>query len=109
MRMDNSSRVAPIDDFVRAQLNPLVEEIHRDGLTLLPSGERVPVHSAIGPESGRVIRHAIEASTPTLGCEVGLAFGISTLYILDAMKDFGNGRLIGMDPAQNDQTWRGGG
>lgn len=90
-------------------MNHIIEEIERDGTTVLPDGERVRIRSAVGPASGRVIRHAIEAAQPRLGCEVGLAFGMSTLYILDAMKDFGNGRLIGMDPAQHDRTWRGGG
>lgn len=90
-------------------LNQVIEEIERDGMTVLPNGERVKLHSNVGPESGRVIRHAIEVCAPHIGCEVGLAFGVSSLYILDAMKDFGDGTLIGMDPAQHDQTWRGGG
>jgi predicted O-methyltransferase YrrM len=40
---------------------------------------------------------------------VGLGFGISTLYILGAMRESGGERLIGMDPAQYDSHWRGGG
>ena len=90
-------------------MNQVIAELERDGKTLLPTGERVPAHSAVGPESGRVIRRAIEVSSPMTGCEVGLAFGASSLYILDAMSNFGNGHLIGMDPAQHDGTWRGGG
>ena len=90
-------------------MNQVIEDIERDGMTTLPNGERVLIHSGIGPGSGRVIRHAIEVASPRTGCEVGLAFGVSTLYILDAMSNFGGGRLIGMDPAQHDQTWRGGG
>ena len=35
--------------------------------------------------------------------------GSPTLYILDAMQQHGGGKLIGMDPAQHDHTWRGGG
>jgi predicted O-methyltransferase YrrM len=90
-------------------LNPIIEEIERDGMTLLPNGARVPAHSAVGRESGRVLRRAIETARPKLGCEVGLAYGVSSLYILDAMQEFGDGHLIGMDPAQHDQTWQGGG
>jgi len=91
------------------ELNRVIEEIERDGTTLLPGGERVRVRSHFGSGSGQVIRNAIEASRPKTGCEVGLAFGVSSLYILDAMKEHGNGVLIGMDPAQHDRTWRGGG
>jgi predicted O-methyltransferase YrrM len=90
-------------------MTAVLQEIERDGLTLLPSGVRVPAHSGIGPQSGEVLRRAIALASPKLACEVGLAFGLSTLYILDAMRQFGDGRLIGMDPAQHDGTWQGGG
>lgn len=90
-------------------MNPVIEDIVSTGTTVLPNGERVPAHSGVGPGSGRVLHAAVEAARPRLGCEVGLAFGLSTLYILDAMQAHGGGRLIGMDPAQHDGTWRGGG
>jgi predicted O-methyltransferase YrrM len=89
--------------------HPLIDEIVSSGLTTLPDGTRVPIHSNVGPESGKVIERAIEATRPRMGLEVGLAFGISTLYILYAMQSHGGGSLIGMDPAQHDATWRGGG
>jgi len=90
-------------------VNHVIQEIEREGTIVLPSGTRMKVHSGVGPESGRVLRRAIELASPKLACEVGLAYGVSTLYILDAMKDHGDGRLIGMDPAQHDHTWQGGG
>jgi predicted O-methyltransferase YrrM len=90
-------------------MNPVLEEIERAGATLLPNGTRVPVHSGVNAEGGRVLRHSIQVAAPRLGCEVGLAYGVSSLYILDAMREFGGGRLIGMDPAQHDGTWQGGG
>jgi predicted O-methyltransferase YrrM len=90
-------------------MSVVISEIETTGQTVLPTGESVSIHSNIGHESGRVIRHAIEVAKPRLACEVGLAFGMSTLYILDAMAIHGRGRLIGMDPAQHDHTWRGGG
>jgi len=90
-------------------MNPILSEIENTGLMELPSGVSIKVHSHVGEGSGRVIQHAIEVAKPNLACEVGLAYGISSLYILDAMQRHGNGRLIGMDPAQHDGTWRGGG
>ena len=90
-------------------MNQVIQEIERDGTIVLPSGARMKVHSGVGPESGRVLRRAVELAAPRLACEVGLAYGVSTLYILDAMKDHGDGQLIGMDPAQHDQTWQGAG
>jgi predicted O-methyltransferase YrrM len=87
----------------------VIDEIESSGLTTLPDGTRVPIQSHVGLESGKVIQRAIEVTRPRMGLEVGLAFGISTLYILDAMQLHGGGHLIGMDPAQHDATWRGGG
>jgi predicted O-methyltransferase YrrM len=93
----------------RSMKHPVIDEIESCGLTTLPDGKRVPIHGNVGPESGKVIQRAIEATGPRKGIEVGLAFGMSTLYILDAMQLRGEGQLIGMDPAQHDATWRGGG
>ncbi len=90
-------------------MNPILCEIIDTGMTMLPNGSKIKAHSGVGPESGRVLRHAIEVSRPAVGIEVGLAFGLSTLHILDAMQEHGNGRLIGMDPAQDDSTWQDGG
>ena len=90
-------------------MNPVLAEIENTSMMALPSGETIKVHSHVGRGSGQVIRHAIEVSRPRLACEVGLAYGISSLYILDAMQQQGGGRLIGMDPAQHDGIWRGGG
>lgn len=90
-------------------MNSVLQEIERSGRMFLPSGESIKVHGNVGLSSGRVLQRAIEVAKPQLACEVGLAFGISSLYILDAMQRHGNGRLIGMDPAQHDGTWRGGG
>ena len=59
--------------------HPIIEEIESSGLTTLSDGTRVPVHSNMGPESGRLIQIAIQATRPSMGIEVGLAFGISTL------------------------------
>ena len=88
--------------------HPLIEEIETSGLTTLSDGARVPVHSNMGPESGRLIQLAIETIRPSMALEVGLAFGISTLYILDAMQSYGAGRLIGIDPAGATRIEHGG-
>jgi predicted O-methyltransferase YrrM len=93
----------------RGTLSGVISEIEATGTTELSDGSRVPLHSHIPPGGGELIRRSIAATKPKLGIEVGLAFGISTLYILDAMQQHGGGKLIGMDPAQHDHTWRGGG
>ena len=89
--------------------NHVLGEVVRTGRTVLPTGEDVQATSYIDESCGALLQRAIKAIHPRIGVEVGLAFGISTLYILEAFAQTGAERLIGMDPAQNDHTWRGGG
>ena len=90
-------------------MNDILRSIVSTGVTVLEDGSSAKVHSHAGPAHGELIRNAVAACQPRTACEVGLAFGISTLYILDAMHSCGDGLLVGMDPAQHDPTWRGGG
>jgi len=90
-------------------MNHVLQSIVENGTIKLPSGEEVNIHSHVGAGSGRVISRAVEVAKPLVACEVGLAFGVSSLYILEAMQKNGFGHLIGMDPAQYDKKWRGGG
>lgn len=89
--------------------NPVLREIVETGHVQLPGGERVPVSSQIDPACGALLRACVERVKPRVAVEVGLAYGISTLYILDGLEASGGGKLIGMDPAQFDGFWRGGG
>lgn len=90
-------------------MSAVLREIVSTGLTALPSGENVTVTSHIDEACGALIQKVIRMKRPRVGIEVGLAFGISTLYILEALKETGGQKLIGMDPAQYDDYWRGGG
>ena len=89
--------------------NPVLEEIVLTGTVLLPSGERVPVSSQIDPACGALLKKSVAEVRPSVAVEVGLAYGISTLYLLEALALSGAKKLIGMDPAQFDDFWRGGG
>lgn len=90
-------------------MNQILEQIVQTGLTTLPSGEAVQVTSHIDPQCGKLLQDIIRETRPQSCLEVGLAFGISTLYILDALSGIPGSKLIGMDPAQHDNYWRGAG
>ena len=83
--------------------------IVRTGRTVLATGEEVQANSYIDPSCGALLQEVIKTIRPKVGVEIGLAFGISTLYILEAFSQNGGEKLIGMDPAQHDNHWRGGG
>jgi len=90
-------------------MSQILQEIVNTGMTVLPSGETVKATSYIDESCGALLQKVIREKRPQVGVEVGLAFGISTLYILEALKEVGGKKLIGMDPAQQDDYWRGGG
>jgi len=109
MELKKNSRADILGFFGMPLMNPVLQEIERTGTTLLSSGERTQVRAHVDAASGDVLRRAVEATQPRVACEVGLAFGVSTLHIMDAMKHSGDGVLLGMDPSQHSETWRGGG
>ena len=89
--------------------NSVLSRIVETGRTVLPSGEEVEATGYIDASCGALLQRAIRDVRPGVAVEVGLAFGISTLYILEALKETGGKKLIGIDPAQHDNHWRGGG
>jgi predicted O-methyltransferase YrrM len=90
-------------------MNQVLESIVKTGRTVLPTGDDVEATSYIDEYCGSLLQNIITTTRPEVGVEVGLAFGISALYILDAFQEIGGQKLIGIDPAQHDQYWRGGG
>lgn len=70
-------------------MNPTPAQIELTGTTALPSGESGAEHSRVGDQSARVIREAIAAAPPSGAIEVGLAFGVSTLHIFEAVSAHG--------------------
>lgn len=90
-------------------MNPVLSEIIDTGITCLPSGESTEITGSIDPTCGKLLQRTIREISPRVCLEVGLAFGVSTLYILEALRESGGHKLIGMDPAQFDGHWRGGG
>jgi len=90
-------------------MNHVLHEIVDSGFVVLPSGERVALSSHIDQACGGLLQKAIRAVRPRVAVEVGLAFGVSALDMLEALSEGGVPRLIGMDPSQHDDKWRGGG
>jgi Predicted O-methyltransferase len=71
------------------------------------SGETIPIHSNIPPAYAESLYETVRRSDPAIVLEVGMAFGVSSLAILSALRD-GNryGRLISIDPVQT-SYWKG--
>jgi predicted O-methyltransferase YrrM len=105
----NSADPGPDNSLHAGKAGDVLRSILETGRTILPSGDDVAATSCIDRASGALLQRAIRKLRPSIAVEVGLAFGISTLYILDALSEVGGEKLIGIDPAQHDDHWRGGG
>jgi predicted O-methyltransferase YrrM len=94
-------------------MNKVLEEILRTGVMKLADGEQIPVHSAIGLREIELIRRIIHDVRPSRTLEVGMAYGISTLAICEALIEIGGRHHIVIDPDQHSgkwgDGWRGGG
>jgi len=95
-------------------MNPVLEQIVAtdtvtDGTSVLPlrhpAAPTLPV--AVDPREGRFLGHIIESVKPRVSLEIGMAYGVSTLYLCEALAQLPHPvRHIVMDPFQTPQ-WRG--
>jgi predicted O-methyltransferase YrrM len=91
-------------------MNSVLAEIVRTRRSLNRDGTAtIDVHSNISVEEGEMLSGLIRARKPKVSLEVGLAFGISALFICEALKDASSEPLhIVIDPAQNAPAyWQG--
>jgi predicted O-methyltransferase YrrM len=89
--------------------NPVLRDLFASGEIDDPSGMPLRVHSQIRLSFAEALYQTVLANQPSLVIEVGMAFGVSTLAILTALRKLGrDGRLISVDPNQTAQ-WKNGG
>ena len=70
------------------------------------SGEAVALHSNLSAVTAAALYWLVLATRPAVAVEVGMAFGVSSLAILAALRRNGlDGRLISIDPHQFTQWW----
>jgi predicted O-methyltransferase YrrM len=90
-------------------MNPVLEEIVKTRRVRPVDGsESVPLsRAATSDEDGLFLQDLVRQVDPTVTLEVGLAYGISALYICDALQLRDGTRHIAIDPYQhdNDSRW----
>src|SRR3989338_3662483 len=87
-------------------MNSVLEEIVTTGLTRTPGGEKVEVKpESISPKEGRYLQQIIADLNPAATLEIGMAYGVSSLYICDALKIRDNTRHIIIDPQDSKMPW----
>jgi predicted O-methyltransferase YrrM len=83
-------------------MNNILAEILQTGQTRSDSGELVKIHSAVTADIGAWLQEMVRAVTPApaTSLEVGLAYGISTLFLCDVLAELKACRHIVIDPYQ---------
>jgi predicted O-methyltransferase YrrM len=81
-------------------VNQLLEEILRTGKCLDAQGRERKVTGAVPREDALVLQEMVRFVKAKTGLETGVAFGVSTLAICEALDEPG-AKLYGVDPEQN--------
>jgi predicted O-methyltransferase YrrM len=81
-------------------VNKILADLLTTGQTTRADGAKVVLHSTTTREEGEALQRLIRAYKPDVTLEVGLAFGISALFICEALAEIGGRAHIAIDPLQ---------
>ena len=84
---------------------PTLEEILRTHTVCAPDGTKIPLDYAITAAEGEKLQELIIEKRPAVSLEIGLGYGISALFICEAMAKVGGKRHILIAPDQS--GWHG--
>ena len=85
-------------------MNKILEEILKKRMVVDSKGKEYPLYSHTSPEQGEFLSQLVTQVDANVCVEVGLAYGISSLYIAEAISKQTAPRLISMDPWEK-QCW----
>jgi predicted O-methyltransferase YrrM len=89
-----------------SESSAVLDEIFASGCVEHPEGHPLKLIANVSREDSDAMRRFVRASKPALAVEIGMAYGVSTLSILDGIAENGTGKLISIDPYINWPTGR---
>lgn len=90
-------------------MNSVLQRILETGQFEGPDGQILDIRAEISREQGDFLQRIIVDIKPTTTLEVGLAYGISAMFICDALARTSTTRHIVIDSHQMTEVWSGGG
>jgi predicted O-methyltransferase YrrM len=81
--------------------NEVLRSIVSSGSVVTEDGKVRTAHSAISREEGEFLQEMIRSARPQVSIEVGCAYGISSLYICEALREVNAAKHIIIDPYQH--------
>jgi predicted O-methyltransferase YrrM len=85
----------------------LLNNVLASGYVFNDAGEAIELNSHVPREVGRMLQELIRELDARTTLEVGLAFGISALFICEALAGKPDAHHIVIDPDQNGDYWQG--
>ena len=83
-------------------VNPVLERLYRENEVVHRDGRRRPLSPpAVAPARGEYLFRLVRERRPALTLEIGFAYGVSTLFIVEALRQNGQGRHIVIDPLEH--------
>jgi predicted O-methyltransferase YrrM len=80
-------------------VNAVLERLYREQSVVHRDGKRRPLcPPGITVDRGEYLFRLVRALRPSVTLEVGFAYGVSTLFIVEALRQNGAGRHIAIDP-----------
>lgn len=87
-------------------MNSLIEQIYASGRIESPNGDTLNLFpTSISHEEGMALYQLIRTTKPKHTLEIGMAYGISTLFICQAHHDNGFGQHTAVDPFER-KRWQ---
>ncbi|MAT95502.1 MAG: hypothetical protein CME59_23280 [Halioglobus sp.] len=87
-------------------MNATLARILETRTLLSPDGQEIALHSALPAAEGEILQYWLRAHQPRRLLEIGLAYGVSSLFVLDAASAWGIERYDIIDAFQSGQ-WQG--
>ena len=88
-------------------MNPVLQKMMQTQQVIDHAGSCIDLHSNINEQAGQMLQKWIKNVDCSHSVEVGLAFGVSSLYILDEVARKPNTIHYGIDPMQFNDRWHG--
>src|SRR5436305_7353038 len=83
-------------------VNPVLERLYRENEVVFRAGRRRPLSPpAIAPARGEYLFRLVRERRPDVTLEIGFAYGLSTLFIAEALRQNGRGRHVVIDPNEH--------
>ena len=81
-------------------MNPVLSQMLATGRVTAADGSTIPLNSEVSAEEGFALQELIRLYKPRVTLEVGLAYGVSALFICEALEEVKGEKHIVIDPYQ---------